>query len=90
MDIVHNLHYITGTGTCSVGIGTCSGICTCTNVRAQDIDYCVTTNGLVRFRNRIYVMDKNDFNQVILREFHVKPYLGHQCYQKKLTKVKKF
>eukprot|EP00253_Pinus_taeda_P030645 PITA_30645 len=68
-----------GIGTCTcAGIGTCSGIgtgvstSTCTG--AQSMDYRLTTDGLVRFRDRIYVSDSSDLKKVILREFHVKPY----------------
>lgn len=37
-------------------------------------------NGLVRFRNTIYVIDNSELKKIILREFHVKPYLGHLGY----------
>jgi len=36
------------------------------------------------------VSDNNEFKNVILREFHVKPYLGHLYYQKTLTLMKRF
>jgi len=48
------------------------------------------TDGLVRFRDMIYVSDNSELKKAILREFHVKPYLGHPRYQKTLTTVKKF
>jgi hypothetical protein len=48
------------------------------------------TDGLVRFRDRIYVPDNSELKKLILREFHVKPYSGHPGYQKTLTTVKKF
>ena len=54
------------------------------------MDYCLTTDGLVKFRGRIYVLDNSELKKVILREFHAKPYLGHPGYQKTLTAVKKF
>ena len=47
-------------------------------------------DGLVRFRDRIYVLDNNELKKVILREFHAKPYSGHPGYQKTLTAMKKF
>lgn len=43
----------------------------------QDVDYHLMTNGLVIFRDRIYVLDDSGIKKNILREFHVKPYSGH-------------
>jgi len=54
------------------------------------VDYFLTAYGLVRFRDRIYVLDISELNKVILREFHVKPYSGHPGYQKSMTVVNKF
>ena len=54
------------------------------------MDYCLTTDGLFRFRDRIYVLDNIELKMLILREFHAKPYSGHPGYQKTLTVVKKF
>jgi len=39
--------------------------------------YCPMTNGLIIVRDSIYVPDSNELKKVILREFHVKTYLGH-------------
>lgn len=66
-----------GTGT-SIGVG------------AQDVDYCLTKDGLVIFRDRIYVLDSSELMKVILREFHAKPYLGQPGYHKTLTVVNIF
>ena len=54
------------------------------------MEYCLTTDGLVRFREKIYVPDNSELKKVILREFHAKPYSSHPGYQKTLTIVKKF
>jgi len=54
------------------------------------VDYSLTTDGLVRFRDRLYVSNSSEIKKVILREFHLKPYLGHPGYQKTLTIVKRF
>jgi len=54
------------------------------------VDYCLTTDGLVRLKDRIYVLDRSEIKKVILREFHAKPYSGHPGYQKKLTAMKRF
>lgn len=45
---------------------------------------------MVRFRKKIYVPYGNELNNLILREVHVKTYLGHLGYQRTLTTVKKF
>jgi len=53
------------------------------------MDYHLTTNGLVRFRERIYVSDDSELKKLILREFNVKPYSRPLEYQNMLTKIKK-
>ena len=75
MEIMHRLQQSTSTGT-SAG--------------AQGVNYCLTANGLVRFRDRIFVLEISEIKKVILREFHAKSYSGHQGYQKILNTVKKF
>ena len=55
----------------------------------QDVDYRLTTYGLIRFRDRIYVLDNSEIEKVTLREFHAKPYLCHPGYQNTLRAVKK-
>jgi len=44
------------------------------------MDYHLTIDGLVRFKERIYGLDDSGIKKLILREFHVKPYLGHPGY----------
>eukprot|EP00253_Pinus_taeda_P035105 PITA_35105 len=56
----------------------------------QDVDYHLTTDGLMRFRDKIYVPDNSELKNLILREFHTKSYSGHPRYQKTSTIVKKF
>ena len=53
------------------------------------MDYHLTIDGLVIFRDIIYVSVDSDLKKIILREFHAKLYLGHPGYQKTLTIVKK-
>jgi len=43
----------------------------------EDVDYHLTEDGLVRFKERIYVPDNNELKNIIFREFHVKLYLGN-------------
>ena len=97
MDIVHRLQQGFGTSTCdstctssgtSIDGSTCTDIGTSIGAGAQGMDYCLTPDGFVKFRNRIYVSDKHELKKVTLREFHVKPYLGHPGYQKKLTTMR--
>jgi len=78
MEIMHKFQQSTGTSTCTC-IGSSTRTCTCngTCAGAQDVDYCLTTDGLVRFKDMIYVSDNSEIKKVILREFHVKPYSGH-------------
>jgi len=52
--------------------------------------YFLSTNGLARFRDKIYVPNNSDLKKVILREFHVKPYSGHLGYHNTLTTVKRY
>ena len=47
-------------------------------------------DGLVILRDKIYVLIDSELKKTILREFHVKLYLGHSRYQNTLTTLKKF
>jgi len=77
---------VTNIGTCgstrrgiggSVGIDTGSGTCIRTDIRAQDVDYCLTIYGLVRFGDNIYFPDSSELKKMILRVFYVKPSSSH-------------
>lgn len=46
-------------------------------------------DGLIRFKNRIYVPYNNELKKLILMEFHVEPYSDHLGYQKMLATIKK-
>ncbi len=56
----------------------------------QDVDYRISVDGLVRFRDRIYVPDNSELKKLTFREFHANPYSGHPSYHKPLIAVKKF
>jgi len=43
----------------------------------QYVDYPLRLEGLVRFRDMIYVPYDSGLKKFILRELHVKPYSGH-------------
>ena len=47
-------------------------------------------DGLVRYKDMIYVPHSSELKKVILREFHTKQSLGHPAYKKTLTAVKIF
>jgi len=54
------------------------------------VDNPLTTYGLIRYRDKIYVPENNELKKLILREFHANLYSGHPGYQKTLTEIKKF
>ena len=54
------------------------------------MDYHLTIDGLVRFKENIYVSDDSELKKLILKYFHDKPYSSHPGYQKTLKKMKKF
>lgn len=69
------LQQSTGTGTSDntdTGIGSDTSTGTGIGVGAWDVDYCLTIDGLVRFRDNIYVPDNSELMKVILRELHAK------------------
>ena len=101
MEIMHRLQQSTSTGTCTcvgvgTSVGTCIGIGTGTFLGAgvgtsdQDAGCHLTTHGLVRFRDMIYVPNCSELKNIILRKFHIKSYSGYPGYHKTLTIVKKF
>jgi len=55
-----------------------------------DVDYPLMANNLVRFRDRIYVLNCSELKKLILKEFHTKPYSGHARYNKTLMTMNKF
>lgn len=55
-----------------------------------DEEYHLMAYGFIRFRNKMYVLDNSELKNIILRRFHVKPYLGHPGYQETLMEIKKF
>lgn len=54
------------------------------------MDYHLKVDHLIRCGNKIYVPDDKELNNLILRKFHVKLYLGHLGYDTTLSKVNKF
>ena len=54
------------------------------------MDYHLTIDGLIKFRDKIYVPDNSEVKILILKEFHANPYSGHLGYHKTFTSLKKF
>lgn len=44
----------------------------------------------MRFKDKIYVSDYSELKNLILREFHIKPYSGRLEYKNTFTMMKKF
>ena len=63
-----------------MGIGSVTSIGIGTDASAHDVDSRLTIDGLVRFRDKIYVLNNSELMYVILRKFHVKPYSGQLGY----------
>jgi len=81
--VIYNFLTGTSTSTCIVSfIGA--------GVGAQDVDYHLSANGMIKFKDKIYVPDNSEVKKIILREFHVKSYLDHLSHQKTLRVVMNF
>jgi hypothetical protein len=53
------------------------------------IDLSLDINGLLRFKNRLYIPDSTELKITVLDEVHKKPYYGHLGYQKMVTTLSK-
>jgi hypothetical protein len=51
-------------------------------------DYELGIDGILRYRNRVYVPNSQELRSVILKEMHNVPYAGHPGYQKTVSAVK--
>jgi len=56
----------------------------------RDEEYHLTIDGLVRFKNKIYLPNSIEIKKLISRKFHFKPYSDHLGYKKSLKFFKKF
>jgi hypothetical protein len=52
-------------------------------------DLSLDKNGLLRFKNRLYIPDSVELKLTILDEVHKNPYSGHPGYQKMVTTLRK-
>ena len=51
-------------------------------------DYELGIDGILRYRNKVYVTNSQELRSVILKEMHNVPYVGHPRYQKIVSVVK--
>jgi hypothetical protein len=58
-----------------------------TNLDEPDIS--IDKEGLLRFKNTLYVLDSAELKLTILDEVHTKPYSGHPGYQKRIRTLGK-
>ena len=52
-------------------------------------DYQLEEDGLLRFKNRVYIPDSSELRKLVLQEMHDVPYAGHPGYQKTVIMVRK-
>jgi hypothetical protein len=56
---------------------------------SDKLDISIDKQGLLRFKNRLYISDSAKLKLTILDEVHKKPYSGHPGYQKTIKTLKK-
>jgi hypothetical protein len=52
-------------------------------------DLIIDKNGLLQFKNRLYIPVSTELKIIVLDEVHKKPYSGHRGYQKMITTLRK-
>ena len=51
--------------------------------------YQMLEEGLLSYKNRLYIPDYDDLKRFIMDELHKRPYIGHPGYQKMITTTRK-
>jgi hypothetical protein len=51
--------------------------------------YQMTEGGLLTYRDRLYIPNRDDLKRFIMDELHKRPYTGHPGYQKMITATRK-
>jgi hypothetical protein len=51
--------------------------------------YQMTEGGLLTYRDRMYIPNRDDLKRFIMDELHKRPYTGHPGYQKMITATRK-
>jgi hypothetical protein len=49
----------------------------------------MTKGGLLTYRDRMYIPNRDDLKRFIMDELHKRPYTGHPGYQKMITATRK-
>jgi hypothetical protein len=57
-------------------------------MQQKDEDCELGIDGILLYKNRVYVPNYLEFRSVILKEMHSVPYAGHPGYQKIVSTVK--
>ena len=55
----------------------------------EKTDLSLDINGLLQFKNRIYIPDSVELKSKVLDDVHKKPYFGHPGYYKTITTLQK-
>lgn len=58
-------------------------------IMGEQFDYGIYPNKMLTFRNKIYVPNQDSIKQLLLDEFHKKPYDAHPRYNKLFSTIKK-
>jgi hypothetical protein len=58
------------------------------NVQQKIKEYEINEDGLLMHKNRIYVLSFKELRNLVLKEMHDVPYVGHLGYQKTITAVR--
>jgi hypothetical protein len=51
-------------------------------------EYQLTIDGLLLYSNKTYIPDLADMKNLIMDEFHRRPYVGHPGYQEMITTIR--
>jgi hypothetical protein len=60
-----------------------------TTTNSDKPDLSIDKNGLLRFKNRLYILDSTELKITVLEEVHKKSYSGHPGYQKMIKTLRK-
>jgi hypothetical protein len=60
-----------------------------TTTNSDKPDLSIDKNGLLRFKNRLYIPDSTELKITVFYEVHKKPYSGHPGYHKRITTLRK-
>jgi hypothetical protein len=58
-------------------------------VETEKSDFRLSKNGLLMYKNRLYIPEVEEIKLLILNELHKNPYSGHPGYQKIITMLRK-